>query len=189
MTDAEQLAQVMQGNLAGQLSGGDKLMALSALLRSVSRGRTQNPEQVLQGLQQQKAQEIQSRIQIDQLRKQAEQQAQLATVKAQYVSELNQTNPQLARAIQLMTPEKFSDFIIAQGKAPEMTSIGRGLIEAGLAPGTPAFQAARKAALATPTALQTPQGTQIIQGVNVEETSSFKGKKYAKINGSWYLAE
>lgn len=116
MTDAEQLAQVMQGNLAGQLSGGDKLMALSALLRSVSRGRTQNPEQVLQGLQQQKAQEIQSRIQIDQLRKQAEQQAQLAAVKAQYISQLEQTNPQLARAVQLMNADDFAKLVIEQNK-------------------------------------------------------------------------
>lgn len=120
MTDAEQLAQVMQGNLAGQLSGGDKLMALSALLRSVSRGRTQNPEQVLQGLQQQKAQEIQSRIQIDQLRKQAEQQAQLAAVKAQYISQLEQTNPQLARAVQLMNADDFAKLVIEQNKPQGM---------------------------------------------------------------------
>ena len=123
MTDAEQLAQVMQGNLAGQLSGGDKLMALSALLRSVSRGRTQNPEQVLQGLQQQKAQEIQSRIQIDQLRKQAEQQAQLAAVKAQYISQLEQTNPQLARAVQLMNADDFAKLVIEQNKPQAPTRL------------------------------------------------------------------
>jgi len=117
MTDAEQLAQIMQGNLAGQLSGGDKLMALSALLRSVSRGRTQNPEQVFQGIQQQKMQEVQGRIQLDQLRKQAEQQAQLGAVKAQYISQLEQTNPQLARAVQIMSADDFAKLIIEQNKA------------------------------------------------------------------------
>jgi hypothetical protein len=116
MSDAEQLAQIMQGNLGGQLTGGDKLLALSALLRSVSRGRTQTPEQVFQGIQQNKAQEVQSRIQIDQLRKQAEQQAQLGAVKAQYIAQLEQTNPQLARAVQLMSADDFAKMIIEQNK-------------------------------------------------------------------------
>lgn len=129
MTDAESLAQIMQGNLAGQLSGGDKLMALSALLRSVSRGRTQNPEQVFQGIQQQKAQEVQSRIQLDQIRKQAEQQAQLGAVKAQYIAQLEQTNPQLARAVQLMSADDFSKLLIEQSKPEDLgqwsESLGR----------------------------------------------------------------
>jgi hypothetical protein len=116
MSDAEQLAQIMQGNLGGQLTGGDKLLALSALLRSVSRGRTQTPEQVFQSIQQNKAQEVQSRIQIEQLRKQAEQQAQLGAVKAQYIAQLEQTNPQLARAIQLMSADDFAKLVIEQNK-------------------------------------------------------------------------
>ena len=114
MTDAEQLAQIMQGNLAGQLSSGDKLTALSALLRSVSRGRTQNPEQVVQGIQQQKMQEVQGRIQIEQLRKAAERKAQLDALKAQYVA--NVKDPQMARAIQLMSEDDFGKFIIEQSK-------------------------------------------------------------------------
>lgn len=116
MSDTERLAQIMQGNLSGQLSGGDKLMALSALLRSVSRGRTQTPEQVFQNIQQQKAQEVQSRIQMDQLRKQAEQQAQLNAVRQQYIAQLEQTNPQLARAVQLMSADDFAKLIIEQNK-------------------------------------------------------------------------
>jgi hypothetical protein len=118
MTDAEQLAQIMQGNLAGQLSGGDKLMALSALLRSVSRGRTQNPEQVFQNIQQQKMQEVQGRIQLDQLRKQAEQQAQLGALKAEYIA--NAPDPQTARELQLMTAEDFSAFLRERRKPEGM---------------------------------------------------------------------
>lgn len=123
MTDAEKMAQIMQGNLSGQLSGSDKLLALSSLLRSVSRGRTQTPEQVLQNIQQQKLQEVQGRIQIDQLRKQAEQQAQLGAVKAQYVAQLEQTNPQLARAVQLMSADDFAKLIIEQNKAQTPTRL------------------------------------------------------------------
>lgn len=123
MTDAERLAQLMQGNISGQLNTSDKLMALSALLRSVSRGRTQTPDQVIQNIQQQKMQEVQGRMQIEQLRKQAEQKAQLDAVKAQYISELNQSNPQLARAIQLMSADDFAKLIIEQNKAQEPTRL------------------------------------------------------------------
>jgi len=123
MTDAEKMAQIMQGNLSGQLSGSDKLLALSSLLRSVSRGRTQTPDQVFQNIQQQKLQEVQGRLQIDQLRKQAEQQAQLGAVKAQYVAQLEQTNPQLARAVQLMSADDFAKLIIEQNKAQAPTRL------------------------------------------------------------------
>lgn len=116
VSDAERLAQIMQGNLAGQLSSGDKLSALGALLKSVSRGSTTTPQQVIQGLQQQKLQEVQGRIQIDELKKQAERQAQLNSVRQQYISELSQTNPQLARAVQLMSAEDFAKLIVEQNK-------------------------------------------------------------------------
>lgn len=116
MSDAERLAQIMQGNLAGQLSSGDKLSALGALLKSVSRGSTTTPQQVIQGLQQQKLQEVQGRIQIDELKKQAERQAQLNSVRQQYISELSQTNPQLARAVQLMSADDFAKLIVEQNK-------------------------------------------------------------------------
>ncbi len=127
MTDAEQLAQIMQGNLAGQLSGSDKLMALSALLRSVSRGRTQNPEQVFQGIQQQKMQEVQGRLQLDQLRKAAERKAQLDALKAEYIA--NAPNAQAARELQLMNEDDFSAFLRERNKPQGMgqwsESLGR----------------------------------------------------------------
>lgn len=119
MSDAERLAQIMQGNLAGQLNTGDKLSALGALLKSVSRGSTTTPQQVIQGLQQQKTQELQGRIQVEELKKQAERKAQLDVVRQQYISELQQTNPQLARAIQLMPADDFAKLIIEQNKAKE----------------------------------------------------------------------
>ena len=117
MSDAERLAQIMQGNLAGQLNTGDKLSALGALLKSVSRGSTTTPQQVIQGLQQQKMQEVQGRIQLDEMKKQAERQAQLNAVRQQYIAELSQTNPQLARAVQLMSADDFAKLIVEQNKA------------------------------------------------------------------------
>lgn len=123
LTDAEKLAQVMGGNLSGTLTGTDKLMGLSALLKSVSRGSQTTPQQAIAQLQQQKSAELQNRITIDQARKQAEWQAQLNTVKTQYVSELEKTNPQLARAVQLMSADNFEKLIIEQNKAQDPTRL------------------------------------------------------------------
>jgi len=114
MSDTDRLTQILQGNLKGQLDAGDKLMALSALLRSVSRGRTQTPEQVFQNIQQQKLQEVQGRLQIEQARKQAAQQAQLSALKAEYVA--NAPNQQVARELQLMSNEDFSAFLRERNK-------------------------------------------------------------------------
>lgn len=119
LTDAEKLAQVMGGNLSGTLTGTDKLMGLSALLKSVARGSQTTPQQAIAQLQQQKSAELQNRLTIDQARKNAEQQAQLKTVKAEYVAELQKTNPQLARAVQFMTADDFAKLIIEQNKAKE----------------------------------------------------------------------
>lgn len=110
------LLQVMTGNLGGTLSGGEKLSALGALLKSVSRGSQTSPQQVLQSIQQQKMAEVQGALQIQELRKAAAEKAQTDALKAEYVSKLSETNPQLARAIALMSPDKFSDFVIEQNK-------------------------------------------------------------------------
>jgi hypothetical protein len=123
MSDAEQLAQLMQGNLKGQLSSGDRLSALGALLKSVSRGSQTSPQQVMQQLQQQKMQEVQGRIQIAELQKQAARQAQMDQVKQQYIAQLNQTNPQLARAIQLMNADDFAKLVIEQNKPQSPTRL------------------------------------------------------------------
>lgn len=123
LTDAEKLAQVMGGNLSGTLSGGDKLLALSALLKSVSRGSKTSPQEAMAQIQQQKANELQNRIAVDQARKNAERQAQLNTVKTQYVSELEKTNPQFARAVQLMSADNFEKLIIEQNKAKDPTRL------------------------------------------------------------------
>lgn len=125
MTDAEKMAQIMQGNLSGQLSGSDKLLALSSLLRSVSRGRTQTPEQAFQNIQQQKLQEVQGRLQIEQFRKQAERQAQLGALKAEYVA--NAPNAQAARELQLMNDEDFSAFLRESRKPQGLGQWSEGL--------------------------------------------------------------
>jgi hypothetical protein len=70
------LLQIMSGQLGGTLTGGEKLSALGALLKSVSRGSQTSPQQVLQSIQQQKMAEVQGALQIQQLRKAAQREAQ-----------------------------------------------------------------------------------------------------------------
>jgi hypothetical protein len=110
------LLQVLSGNLGGTLTGGEKLSALGALLKSVSRGSQTSPQQVLQGIQKQKLGEVQGALQIQELRKAAAEKAQTDALKAEYIGQLGQSNPQLARAIAIMPTEKFAEFIIQQNK-------------------------------------------------------------------------
>lgn len=95
MTDLEQLTKLMQGNLTGSLSSGDKLMALSGLLGSVARGSRTTPQEVMAQLQQQKINEVQGRLQLEQLRKQA---AERADMDAKWTTLVDQTSdPQMKR--------------------------------------------------------------------------------------------
>ena len=95
MTDLEQLTKLMQGNLSDSLSTGDKLMALSGLLGSVARGSRTTPQEVMAQLQQQKVNEVQGRLQLEQLRKQA---ADQADMNAKWTALVDQTSdPQMKR--------------------------------------------------------------------------------------------
>jgi len=69
------MLQIMSGQLGGTLTGGEKLSALGALLKSVSRGSQTSPQQVLQSIQQQKLGELQGALQIQELRKSAAEKA------------------------------------------------------------------------------------------------------------------
>jgi hypothetical protein len=77
-----EMMRLLGGDLSGSLSGGDKLLALSGLLRSATRsGRRAGltPQQVIGDLQKQKLAELQSRLTIEQTRAQmAQRQQQLA---------------------------------------------------------------------------------------------------------------
>lgn len=79
------LLQIMSGNLSGTLTGGEKLSALGALLKSVSRGSQTSPQDVVRGIQQQKMAEVQGALQIQELRKAAAKQAQTEAFRQQLV--------------------------------------------------------------------------------------------------------
>lgn len=75
------LLQIMSGQLGGTLTGGEKLSALGALLKSVSRGSQTSPQDVVRGIQQQKMAEVQGALQIQELRKAAMEQANAAQLR------------------------------------------------------------------------------------------------------------
>lgn len=68
----QMLDSLASGNISGSLSGGDKLIALGALLKSVSRGSKTTPQEVLENLQKSKLQEMQTKVQLQQVRAAAE---------------------------------------------------------------------------------------------------------------------
>lgn len=97
------LLQIMGGNLGGTLSGGEKLSALGALLKSVSRGSQTTPQQVMQGIQQQKMAEVQGALQIQELRKAAQRQAKVELQRQQLIDQ--EKDPRRKAMLQLASAE------------------------------------------------------------------------------------
>ena len=97
------LLQIMSGQLGGTLSGGEKLSALGALLKSVSRGSQTSPQDVVRGIQQQKMAEVQGALQIQELRKAAAKQAQTEAYRQQLVDA--EQDPRRKAMLQLASAE------------------------------------------------------------------------------------
>jgi len=161
MSDAERLAQIMQGNLAGQLSSGDKLSALGALLKSVSRGSTTTPQQVIQGLQQQKLAEVQGALQIQELRKAAQRQAQVELQRQQLIDQ--EKDPRRKAMLQMASAEDIGAIAREEFKYRDPNQ-GLTAIEQQLARlyglNTPKFYQALDAYLRQPKILTGPGGAQ-----------------------------
>lgn len=105
------LLQILSGNLGGTLTGGEKLSALGALLKSVSRGSQMSPQQVVQGIQQQKLQQVQGALQMQELRKAAVEKAQYEQLRANLIAQT--TDPQEKAYLSIASP-KALDQIAAQ---------------------------------------------------------------------------
>lgn len=76
------LTKLAGGDISGTLTGGDKLIALGALLKSVSRGSKTSPQEVMQNLQQSKLQEMQTKIQLSQIQADAARKARIKGIYA-----------------------------------------------------------------------------------------------------------
>lgn len=74
------LSKLASGDISGSLTGGDKLIALGALLKSVSRGSKTSPQEVVQNLQQSKLQEMQTKVQLGQIQAEAARKARIKAI-------------------------------------------------------------------------------------------------------------
>lgn len=114
------LLQIMSGQLGGTLSGGEKLSALGALLKSVSRGSQTSPQDVVRGIQQQKMAEVQGALQIQELRKAASQEAQRQLLREDLLAKAS-TDEERAR-IRILSGENLEKYALQrlENKPPEM---------------------------------------------------------------------
>lgn len=121
------LLQILGGNLGGTLSGGEKLSALGALLKSVSRGSQTSPQQVMQSLQQQKLQQVQGAMQIQELRKAASEKAQREALREQLLA--NAKNDEERAQIRILSDASLDQFALKrlENKPPEMETKQRQL--------------------------------------------------------------
>jgi hypothetical protein len=179
LTDAEKLAQVMGGNLSGTLTGADKLMGLSALLKSVARGSQTTPQQAIAQLQQQKSAELQNRITIDQARKQAERAALMKAQKNQIISTLPAEMQAEARLIPdevffASYGKKFERFIAPDTYAPtEQMKNAAAMFPVGSA----AYRAYLDALSGVGKTVTTPEGLVQIPGVPIARSTVVKNGK------------
>lgn len=179
LSDAEKLAQVMGGNLSGTLTSADKLMGLSALLKSVSRGSQTTPQQAIAQLQQQKSAELQNRLTIEQARKQAERAALMKAQKDQIISTLPAEMQAEARLIPdevffASYGKKFEKFIAPETYAPteEMKNAA-----ARFPVGSPAYRAYLDALSGVGKTIVTPEGLVKVPGIPITRQSVIKNGK------------
>lgn len=191
LTDAEKLAQVMGGNLSGTLTGTDKLMGLSALLKSVSRGSQTTPQQAIAQLQQQKSAELQNRLTIDQARKNAERMALMKAQKDQIISTLPAEMQAEARLIPdevffASYGKKFERFIAPETYAPtEAMKNAAAMFPVGSA----AYKAYLDALSGAGKTIVTPEGLVQVPGIPIARKTIVKDGKpmnVAVIDGKVY---
>lgn len=98
-----EFTRLLSGDLSGSLTSGDKLLALSGLLRSATRsGRRAGltPEQVIGGLQQRKVAEVQNRLALQGMQQKARQEEEARAAAEKYRARLRE----LTQAGEPMSP-------------------------------------------------------------------------------------
>jgi hypothetical protein len=183
-----ELTRLMSGDLSGSLTSGDKLLALSGLLRSATRsGRRAGltPEQVIGGLQQRKVAEVQNRLAIEQQRAQM---AQAQRAKALREQMRDRLTPEQQGQFDLLSDQQVAAMA---GKrleselmpSPEQISgKAREISEAtGFAVGSPEHRALMQQYLSQPQLMSTPAGIVQIAGLMFPQSASQSPQPQARI--------
>lgn len=118
----ENMRRIAQGDLKSVLSGGDRLMALSALLGSVARGSRTTPQEAMAQVQQTAANKVNTQMQLAQLEMKAEQEKRQKAFVQQYASAVPEAkrgvleNADPAEAFKLVQEEVFRPKQVFQTK-------------------------------------------------------------------------
>ena len=107
-----EMTRLLGGDLSGSLTSGDKLLALSGLIRSATRsGRRAGltPQQVIGDIRQQKLTELQNRMAVEQLRMAQEQRQQQLKMVNEYANAI--ADPKQRSALLALGPEKAAEKI------------------------------------------------------------------------------
>ncbi len=132
-----EMTRLLGGDLSGSLTSGDKLLALSGLLRSATRsGRRAGitPEQVIGNLRQQKLAELQNRMTVEQAQTARTQQQQQRQFRAQFLATLPE---QERRAVSFLNDTALQEYAVKRQQAPELTAFAKDLKQANIDPNSP----------------------------------------------------
>lgn len=173
-----ELTRLMSGDLSGSLTSGDKLLALSGLLRSATRsGRRAGltPEQVIGGLQQRKIAEVQNRLAVEQMRAQQARAQQAQALRQQLRGRLT---PEQQTQFDLLTDEQVAAMSGKQlerelmPSEAQISSKAREISEAtGFPVGSPQHRAMMQQYLSQPQLMSTPAGIVQIAGLMFPEST------------------
>jgi hypothetical protein len=135
-----EMTRLLGGDLSGSLTSGDKLLALSGLLRSATRsGRRAGitPQQVIGQLQQQKLAELQNRVAVEQAQTARTQQQQQRQFRAQFLATLPE---QERRAVSFLDDTALQQYAVKRSEGPELTPAEKALVAANIDPKSPEGQ-------------------------------------------------
>lgn len=123
----ENMRRIAQGDLKSVLTGGDRLMALSGLLKSVARGSRTTPQEAMAQVQQTAANRIGMQMQMAQLEAKAQREQQQKAFIKQYSQALPEgkrgvlENADTAEAFKLVSEEAFRPKQVFQTKRDPQT--------------------------------------------------------------------
>lgn len=121
----DKLLRVMGGGtLSDTLTGGDKLLALSALLGSVARGSRTTPQEVMANIRKEQAGRLESQIMTERMK--AQQQTKQA-----FLSSLPQSERNM---VALLDDKQLAEYMLAKQKGREETDAEKKLRAAGIDP-------------------------------------------------------
>lgn len=173
-----ELTRLMSGDLSGSLTAGDKLLAISGLLRSATRsGRRAGltPEQVIGGLQQRKIAEVQNRLAVEQMRAQRARAQQAQALRQQLRGRLT---PEQQTQFDLLTDEQVAAMSGKQlerelmPSEAQISSKAREISEAtGFPVGSPQHRTMMQQYLSQPQLMSTPAGIVQIAGLMFPEST------------------